>query len=269
MTREIILESAVSAWADIRKSLERVSLVLWLGWRDASLPYRRALIGPYWITLHVAVWSFGIGYMLKGQLGAGYPGYLVYVTIGIALFTVLTTFLSDGSQALTRQANLIVNIPNPLAIHILRLIAKGLIELGFGLPVVVLAIALTQLPIFPTALLALPGLLLFLLFGFGCSLFLSCAAIPAPDLPFVIRAIMRFMLFFTPVFWIPDRSSGLRALLVDLNPFYHFLEIVRDPVLGHIPPLSHYLVAVAFTVMALLIGFGIFAWMHKRVPLWL
>lgn len=263
------VDGVAFAWSDLRESLARLRLVAWLGWRDASLPYRRALIGPYWITLHVAIWSFGIGYMLKGQLGAGYPNYLVYVTAGVALFTVLTTFFSEGSQALTRQANLIINIPNPISIHILRLATKAVIELGFSLPVIVLAILLTGMPLHLTTLLALPGMALLLLFGFGCSLFLSCAAIRVPDLPFLVRAIMRFMLFFTPVFWIPDRSSQLRTLLVDLNPFYHFLTIVRDPLLGTIPSARHYLVALAFAAIAAFTGFMVFSLMRRRVTIWL
>ena len=263
------VEGVAFAWSDLRESLERLRLVGWLGWRDASRPYQRAVIGPYWITLHVAIWSFGIGYMLKGQLGAAYPNYLVYVAIGTALFTTLTTFFSEGSQAFTRHANLIVNIPNPISIHVLRLAVRGLIELGFSLPVIVVAMLITNFSLPLTAFLALPGLIVLLVFGFGCSLLLSCASIRLPDLPFMIRAIMRFMLFFTPIFWIPDHSSGMRTLLVDLNPFYHFLAIVREPLLGNIPSAHHYVVAIACAAIAAFIGILVFGSMRKRVTIWL
>lgn len=268
MVREPVGNFALG-WSDLRQSLDRLRLVLWLGWRDASLPYQRALIGPYWITLHVAIWSFGIGYVLRAQLGAGYPHYLVYVTLGVSLFTVLTTFLSEGSRCLTRHANLIVNVPNPISIHVLRLAARAVVELGFSLPVIVFAMLLTRCPLYLTAVLALPGLALLLLFGFGCSLLLGCASIRVPDLPFLIRAIMRFMLFFTPVFWIPEHGSGLRRLLVDLNPFYHFLTIVRDPILGHVPALEHYWVAAICTAVAIFAGLFVFGLMRKRVTIWL
>jgi lipopolysaccharide transport system permease protein len=263
------VEGVASAWTDLRESLDRLRLVAWLGWRDASLPYQRAVIGPYWITLHVAIWSFGIGYMLRGQLGAGYAYYPVYITLGVSLFTILTTFLSDGSRALTRNANLIINVPNPISIHVLRLTARAIVELGFSLPIVVLAMLFTGMPLFLTGVLAIPGLILLLIFGFGCSLFLSCAAIRMPDLPFLIRAMMRFLLFFTPVFWIPDRSSHLRGLLVDLNPFYHFLTIVRDPILGHVPALNHYLVALGCAAVTAFAGLVVFGFMRKRVTIWL
>ena len=263
------VEGVALAWSDLRQSLERLRLVAWLGWRDASLPYQRAVIGPYWITLHIAIWSFGIGYMLKGQLGAGHPNYLVYVAIGVTLFSVLTTFFTDGSQALTKQASLIVNVPNPISIHVLRLATKGIIELGFSLPVIALAMVLTRAPLHATALLAIPGLALLLIFGFGCSLFLSCASIRLPDLPFLIRAIMRFMIFFTPVFWVPDRASALRTALVDVNPFYHFLTIVRDPLLGTVPSPHHYWIAIVFAAIAVIAGLLVFGLMRKRMTIWL
>jgi lipopolysaccharide transport system permease protein len=261
--------SIALAWSDLRQSLERLRLVLWLGWRDASLPYQRAMIGPYWITLHVAIWSFGIGYALKGQLGGDYPYYLVYVTLGVSLFNVLTTFLSEGSRCLTRSASLIINVPNPISIHVLRLTARAIIELGFSLPVIVLAMLLARCPLYLTGLLAIPGLILLLLFGFGSSLFLGCLSIRMPDLPFFIRATMRFLLFFTPVFWVPERSGGMRTLLVDLNPFYHLLTIVRDPILGHVPALEHYLITAACAGVAVLAGLFAFGIMRKRVTIWL
>jgi lipopolysaccharide transport system permease protein len=264
-----VIRDVALAWYDLRQSAERLRLVLWLGWRDASLPYQRAMIGPYWITLHVAIWSFGIGYALKGQLSQDYPYYLVYVTLGVSLFNILTTFLSEGSRCLTRSASLIINVPNPISIHVLRLTARAIIELGFSLPVVVFAMLLARCPLFLTAFLALPGLALLLLFGFGCSLFLGCASIRMPDMPFFIRATMRFLMFFTPVFWIPERSSGMRTLLVDLNPFYHLLAIVRDPMLGHVPALEHYLVSAACTMVAIIAGLFAFGLMRKRVTIWL
>jgi ABC-type polysaccharide/polyol phosphate export permease len=81
--------------------------------------------------------------------------------------------------------------------------------------------------------------------------------------------MMRFLLFFTPVFWIPDRSSHLRGLLVDLNPLYHFLTIVRDPILGHVPALNHYLVALGCAAVTTFAGLVVFGFMRKRVTIWL
>ena len=85
----------------------------------------------------------------------------------------------------------------------------------------------------------------------------------------MIRAIMRFMLFFTPVFWIPDHTSGMRTVLVDLNPLYHFLTIVREPVLGTIPSAHHYWVAIACAAIAVITGIFVFGSMRKRVTIWL
>ena len=80
---------------------------------------------------------------------------------------------------------------------------------------------------------------------------------------------MRFMIFFTPVFWSPDRKSGLRTALVDVNPFYHFLTIVRDPLLGIVPSAHHYWIAIAFAAIAVIAGLFVFGLMRKRVTIWL
>ncbi len=257
------------AWADLRGSLERLPLVAWLGWRDALLPFRGAVIGPYWITLYVAIWSFGIAYIFKHNLGAQEPHYLVYVAIGVTLFTVLTTFFNDGSQAFVKDAKLILNVPNPLSIYILKLAVRGCIEMVLSLPVIAVAMILTGLTLQLPALLALPGLVLILLFGVGFSLLLASLATRFRDLGFAVRALMRFMIFLTPVFWIVTSQSGPRALLAELNPFYHLITIVRDPLLGSIPSMHHYVISLACATCAALLGFLVFAAMRGRMAAWL
>ena len=58
------------------------------------------------------------------------------------------------------------------------------------------------------------------------------------DLDELIHSTLRLVFFITPIFWIPHqhvRGAYVDALLY-LNPFYYFIEVVREPLLyGTIP----------------------------------
>jgi ABC-type polysaccharide/polyol phosphate export permease len=71
------------------------------------------------------------------------------------------------------------------------------------------------------------------------------------DLSEVVQAVMRIAFLATPIIWMPaqeGRGDVLGAFLT-CNPFYHFLELIRAPLLGNpIAPLSW--LVVLFTTVA-------------------
>ncbi len=81
---------------------------------------------------------------------------------------------------------------------------------------------------------------------------------------------MRIAFLATPILWMPGtmgRGGVMGAFLV-FNPFYHFIELVRAPLLGNpIAPLS-WIVVLAITVA----GFALARFFNRRfgryIPLW-
>jgi lipopolysaccharide transport system permease protein len=65
-----------------------------------------------------------------------------------------------------------------------------------------------------------------LLFGALCARF--------RDVPQIIGALLQIAFFITPVMWNATILEGHHnaGLLIQLNPFYYILEILRAPLLG-------------------------------------
>ena len=91
------------------------------------------------------------------------------------------------------------------------------------------------------------------------------------DLDELLHSTLRLVFFITPILWIPHR--GVRGPYVDaliyLNPFYYFVEVVREPLIyGTIPWFE-----IAVLVIALPIGWLIASYLYARtrasVALWL
>ena len=66
------------------------------------------------------------------------------------------------------------------------------------------------------------------------------------DLTPAIASGMQILMFVTPVFWPPEMLGSRLAFIAQLNPFYHLVLILRDPLLGNVPPLASWLWAIGF-----------------------
>jgi len=80
------------------------------------------------------------------------------------------------------------------------------------------------------------------------------------DLPHALTLVLQAMYFVSPIYFEAQmfRNGGLGALL-DYNPIYHLLEIVRAPLLrGEWPTAANFAMCVAaaafFSALAVVIG---------------
>jgi ABC-type polysaccharide/polyol phosphate export permease len=103
------------------------------------------------------------------------------------------------------------------------------------------------------------------------SLLLGLASLRFRDLQQVIMSVVQVSMFVTPLFWPPEGLEGLRRIFfVALNPLYHLLTIVRDPLLGgKLPPVNSCIAAVLITVAGWTIAYFAFDRFRKRIPYWL
>ena len=59
-----------------------------------------------------------------------------------------------------------------------------------------------------------------------------------------------------------------RARIAEINPLYHYLEIVRAPMLGQSVDAYHWWIVLACTAVGLLLAFVALRRFRSRVPYW-
>ena len=95
------------------------------------------------------------------------------------------------------------------------------------------------------------------------------------DLNPIIGSVVQLMFFLTPIVWIyedflnsPNPAIAERARLAELNPFLHFIEMIRRPMLGEDIIWRNWVVVLAIT----LVGWAVTMWAMRRyrtrVPYW-
>ena len=88
-------------------------------------------------------------------------------------------------------------------------------------------------PLSATVLLAVPAFLLLMLNGGWLALLSGIIATRFRDIPPIIASLTQLLFFMTPIVWSYERlKSNPLAAYVELNPVMHFVEIVRQPLLG-------------------------------------
>jgi ABC-type polysaccharide/polyol phosphate export permease len=76
-------------------------------------------------------------------------------------------------------------------------------------------------------------------------------------------------MFVTPIFYAPDQLQGGMVKIVEFNPLYHYVEIVRLPMLGQAPALYTYGVTVGGTILGWLATLYFYSRFRRRIPYWL
>ena len=241
-----------------------------LAWIDISLRYRRTMLGPFWLTLSTGAMIGSVGLLWGAIFGSPWESFLPYFAVGIVVWTLISGTLTEGCSVFINAGPIIKSMPTPLLVHVHRMFARHLIILAHNAILILLLWAIIRWPLGWSILLAIPGLIIVVCTVLGGVLALSIVCTRFADIPQIVFAVLQLLFLLTPIIWMPDSVRGKAvSLLVDFNPLYYMIEIVRGPLLGHPPAAYVWLVVVAFALAMLLVGHALYGRFRNRVAYWL
>lgn len=250
------------------------SLRAWNVWWAIALDdvvsrYRRTALGPMWIVIAQAAFVVGL-YLLHRTLyaaGEKQGQYLLYLSASMPVWSLLSSLILEGSTSLLRAKGFIESYPLPLPIYMIRSIIASVMLFAHMLLVYVVVFLFVRPPLDPAMLLAIPGLAIVMVFGLGVTLLLAPLATRYRDIGPATAAAMNLLFVMSPVFWVPTPAQK-QELLLQLNPFYYLLEVVRTPLVnGQIDPV-HWVAAIGIALATLVVGFVVFARTRSTISYW-
>ena len=242
---------------------------LWgmLGWQDIRRRYRRSMLGPFWLTISMGVLVAALGTLYGALLKVEIAEYVPFLALGFIVWSLISSLITESCSAFTGAENIIKQTNLPLSIHVYRMVWRNLIIFVHnGVIFVVVAFVFAIWPGW-TGLLALPGLALLCLNGIWLGLLLGVISARFRDVPPIVGSVVRIAFFVTPIIWMPKLLPG-RAALLDFNPFFHFLELVRAPLLGQAPGLVSWLAVSGITIGGWLATFALYRRYRWRIAYW-
>jgi ABC-type polysaccharide/polyol phosphate export permease len=84
----------------------------------------------------------------------------------------------------------------------------------------------------------------------------------------VVNVLTQIIFFFTPILWQIDSIKN-KAFFAEWNPIYHWIELIRAPLLGTLPTLSDYLWSEVSVVIFFVLATYYLGRYSSRIALWL
>ena len=242
---------------------------LWglLAWQDIRRLYRRSILGPFWLTVSMAALVGVLGTLYGTLFEVESADYVPFLALGFIVWTFISGVITEGCNAFINAAGVITHVGLPLSVHVYRLIWRHFLILFHNAAVFAAVAAIFAIWPGWTGLFALPGLALLCLNGLWAGLLLAIVSARFRDIPPIVTSVVRICFFVTPIIWMPELMPG-RPLVLDLNPFFHLVEVVRAPLLGRVPGLDSWIAVLAMTAVGWLAAFALFRRYRRRVAYW-
>jgi ABC-2 type transport system permease protein len=248
---------------------------LWahLGWQDIRQRYRRSVLGPIWITISMAVTAVALGVLYAGLFGNDLAVQLPYILVGFIVWAFISGCISEGSEVFIANEGLIKQLPAPLSVHVYRLTWRQVLFFAHNLIVYAVMLVVFPQSLGWASLTALPAFVLLAVNGAWVALLLGIVTTRFRDLAPIIQSLVQLLFFLTPIVWIYDdllknAAVAERARLVEFNPLLHFIEIIRQPMLGQEQHLRHWIVVLVITVVGWVVTMVALRRYRSRVAYW-
>jgi ABC-type polysaccharide/polyol phosphate export permease len=262
----------MGAWEDLVGGLLKYHLWGRMGWLEIKRRYRRTMIGPFWTCISLLLFVIVIGSVGSGLLSKQTAQYLPFLVAGMIVWVTLQSMLLESVNVFVAGGGLIRQMNFEYSTLVYALVWRNFIVFAHNLLVYLLILLIFAPDMLGIAnLLAIPGLIVLAINCVWLSLLLGMLSLRFRDLQQLVMSVVQVSMFVTPLFWPPEGLEGLRRVFfVTLNPLYHLLTIVRDPLLGgQLPPVSSCMAAALITIAGGTLTFAMFAKYRKRIAYWL
>ena len=253
---------------DLFAALREWRLWTTLGWNDIRQKYRRSIIGPFWITISMAIFILILGIVYSRIFHVGVSEYLPFLTVGYITWGFISQTTIESCTAFLEGERIIKQIRLPYAVYVLRVVCRNfIIFLHNAVVFVPVAIIFSVNPGLH-GLMAIPGLALLCLNLSWVALSLSILNSRFRDLQPIVTTFVQIMLFVTPIMW-PLSTLGEATYIAEINPLHHLIDIVRAPLLGKSAEVSSWLVAVALVFAGSAASMWLLRRASRRLVFWI
>jgi lipopolysaccharide transport system permease protein len=87
------------------------------------------------------------------------------------------------------------------------------------------------------------------------------------DIPPIVLSGLQLLFFATPVLWMPEALPPHLSIIM-LNPFFHLIAVVRDPLLNHWPAIVSIGICAAMALLGWWAALQLLSRTRKRIVFW-
>ena len=220
---------------------------LMLGHHDSLQSYRRSALGSFWISIGMAVQIGVMGVIFGIIFKSNLSDYVPYLATSVITWGLISMTVNEGTTSFTSSDALIKQFNLSHTEHVARTVWRNLVLTAHNL--VILPMVFLVFWRFPSWQMVafVPGLLLLVINLIWVVWLLGMLNARFRDIQPIVASSMTIAFYVTPVMWYPKLidNNSLSHLILGLNPLYHWLQIVRLPILGQWPTWENWGLALA------------------------
>ena len=258
------------ALLDIINGLKASRLASILGWQDVRQRYQRSTLGPFWLTITMGVMVGTIGVVFGKIFKSPMDQFLPFLAAGLIFWGFISSVITEGCMSFIAAEGIIKQLPIPLFLHVLRMIWRNFLIFCHNILIFPVVLLFSGKSLTWAAFLVIPGLVILLINLTWMALLLAIICTRYRDLPQIIASLIQILFYLTPVIWLPSLLPQRAGFyLLDLNPAFHLLEIVRAPLLGSSPSAMNWSVLIGLALVGWGLTIAVYGIYKRRIAYWL
>jgi ABC-type polysaccharide/polyol phosphate export permease len=263
--------SAQKAALDIVHGILAYKIWGLLGWQDICQRYRRSVIGPFWLTISTGILIGAMSLLYSRLFNMPMEIYAPFLASGIVIWALLRDLLNDSCAVFMEAESMIKQVRETLTLHVCRMVWRNTIIFFHNVVILVIVFMIFVREFQPEIFLLPIALLIIAINGIWAGLVLGVCCARFRDIAPIVASFVQVSFFLTPIMWHPDILKGSSGAfwLVEVNPFFHLLDIVRAPFLGKTASLESWVVAIVVTLLGMIAAFLVLKLYRHRVVYWL
>ena len=255
------------AFEDVARAVRFWHIWMRLGLQDVRHKFRRSTVGPAWIFLNLGMLIGAIGVIYGRLLGQDLHEFIPFLTAGLIIWQYLTSSVTEGAHAFVNSEGYIKQISLPIYVYVFRCFVSVGLTGAISVSVFVIVAALFRIPIGAGTLWIVPGLIVLMASSLALICILAHLHARFRDIAPMASVAMQMALYVTPIMFPGDMLQRRRlGWVVDFNPLYHLVEIVRRPaVTAHPAAAVSYAASLLLLAVLLAVAAGIIAYYRRRI----
>lgn len=241
----------------------------YMGFAEIGRRYRRTLIGPFWTTLSLGIFIGCMGPMLSILWHTNPKEFLPYFCAGYITWTLIQSIITEGCNNFISATPFIRQVPIPYTTYACIVTWRNLIVFAHHIVILLLVFLYAHLTLNINVLFLIPGLGLIFFTGTWVSIFLGMICTRYRDIQQVISSMLQLAMYITPIMWQPDQLGKLAKVINGINPLYHFICIIKQPLLGASPDPINWIYTILFSLIGAICTLLLLAKNYRKLVFWL
>lgn len=237
----------------IRKIIKNRYIIAALVQQDMLSRYRRSILGMLWSVLMPLGTSLIIGAVYSVLWQSDITDFLPFLFSGLTTWNYVSECLNAGTVAYIGAEGYIKQLPVDIEIFPIRVAFVSLTNLCFSL-IAFFAMLLIVNPSLITlnTLLVIPAILILMVFGVGMATITATAQVYMRDYSPLQSLILQALFYISPIIYQPAMLSEKGfGFVYEFNPFYYYIQIMRDALIGQMPQMKIWLIALGISLAVL------------------